>query len=134
MTVSRPPVTGAVAEISKTVTFEAAHRIAGPGQPSEYGRLHGHSFELTAVLKGVADPDTGWVADLGALGMAMEELVAELDHGYLNDIEGLERPTLEALCAWAAGRLKPTFPELARVEAARPSLRERCRLELTQED
>ncbi len=122
---SRAPV-----EISKTVSFEAAHRLGGADDPEAYRRIHGHSFELTATLRGRPDPERGWVDDLGALSDALAALASRLDHGMLNEIEGLERPTLERICAWAAGELRPRFPALARVAASRPSLRETCVLEI----
>ena len=119
-----------VATVSKAVTFEAAHRLGGPDDPAPYQRLHGHSFRLEASLRGVPDPERGWVDDLGALAEALGALAAELDHGLLNDIEGLERPTLERICAWAAGKLASRFPALASVTVSRPSLNETCTLEI----
>lgn len=116
--------------ISKAVTFEAAHRLGGPDEPEAYRRLHGHSFRLEATLKGAPDPEKGWVDDLGTLAEALEALTARLDHGLLNDVEGLERPTLERICAWAAGELSARFPTLARVTVSRPSLGETCVLEI----
>ena len=118
------------ATISKAITFEAAHRLGGPDDPAAYQRLHGHSFRLEATLCGVPDPERGWVDDLGALNAALAELAATLDHGLLNEIEGLERPTLERICAWAAGQLAPRFPSLARITVSRPTLGETCVLEL----
>ncbi|MCG8442682.1 MAG: 6-carboxytetrahydropterin synthase [Caulobacterales bacterium] len=125
---------GAVMEITKQVTFEAAHRLGGPGEPAEHGRLHGHSFVLEATLRGAPDRRTAYVADLSALSAALGEVARELDHAYLNDLPGLERPTLERLCAWAAGRLAPRFATLARVRVARPSLGEACVLEVPSVD
>ncbi len=116
----------APAEIAKTVTFEAAHHLGGPGQPPEYARLHGHSFQVTAVVAGPLDPETGWVADLGALTRALTDVVGALDHSLLNEVEGLGRPTLERIAAWVAQRLSERMPGVARVEVARPSLGERC--------
>jgi 6-pyruvoyltetrahydropterin/6-carboxytetrahydropterin synthase len=119
-----------ITTISKAVTFEAAHRLGGPDDPAAYQRLHGHSFRLEASLRGVPDAERGWVDDLGALSDALKALAAELDHGYLNDVEGLERPTLERICAWAAARLASRFPALASVTVSRPSLNETCTLEV----
>ena len=52
----------------------------------------------------------GWVADLGALDAALKALAATLDHGLLNEAEGLESPTLERLCLWFAGPPAPRLP------------------------
>ena len=123
-------MTGQIFEISKAAGFDAAHRLpaATPGGP--YGRLHGHSFRVEVTLRGPPGPPVGWVADLGALDAALKAACAELDHSLLNDHEGLESPTLEALCSFFAGRLQPAFPSLARVIVSRPTVGESCALNL----
>jgi 6-pyruvoyltetrahydropterin/6-carboxytetrahydropterin synthase len=39
----------------------------------------------------------------------------QLDHHYLNEIEGLENPTSELLARWIWERLRPTMPALSQV-------------------
>jgi len=112
-------------EITKAATFDAAHRL--PNGPHEsYTRLHGHSFRVEATLRGPAEGPVGWVADLGGLDAALREAAGELDHGLLNEIPGLESPTLERLCLHFAARLKPAFPTLARIVVSRPTVGESC--------
>jgi 6-pyruvoyltetrahydropterin/6-carboxytetrahydropterin synthase len=112
-------------EITKAATFDAAHRL--PNGPHEsYTRLHGHSFRVEATLRGAAEGPIGWVADLGGLDAALKAAAGELDHGLLNDIPGLESPTLERLCQHFAARLKPAFPTLARIVVSRPTIGESC--------
>ena len=124
-------MTDPVFEITKAAAFDAAHRLpAGGPEGSPYTRLHGHSFRVEATLRGVAHPPVGWVDDLGALDAALKEIAAALDHGLLNDVPGLESPTLEALCVHFAERLKPRFPGLARIAVSRPSIGERCAMEV----
>jgi 6-pyruvoyltetrahydropterin/6-carboxytetrahydropterin synthase len=124
-------MTEPVFEITKAAAFDAAHRLpAGGPEGSPYTRLHGHSFRVEATLRGVAHPPVGWVDDLGALDAALKEIAAALDHGLLNDVPGLESPTLEALCVHFAERLKPRFPGLARIAVSRPSIGERCAMEV----
>ena len=81
-------------------------------------------------MRGCADPITGLTIDLGKLGATLSALANQLDHQCLNEIDGLATPTLEALCAWFAVRLKPDLPGLSRVTVSRPSLNERCTLAL----
>ncbi|MEM6490658.1 MAG: 6-carboxytetrahydropterin synthase [Pseudomonadota bacterium] len=50
----------------------------------------------------------------------------QLDHNYLNEIDGLERPTLEVICRWIWGRLKPDIPKLHRVTVRRGTCGEGC--------
>jgi len=124
-------MTDPVFEITKAAAFDAAHRLPDGGpQGSPNTRLHGHSFRVEATLRGVAQPPVGWVADLGALDAALKAIAGELDHGLLNDLPGLESPTLEALCVHFAGRLKPAFPTLCRIAVSRPSIGESCALEV----
>ena len=51
-----------------------------------------------------------------------------LDHGTLNEVPGLESPTLENLCLHFAGLLKPAFPALVKVTVSRPTVSESCTL------
>ena len=46
---------------------------------------------------------------------AMRPVLDELDHYYLNDIEGLENPTSEVLARWIWSRIHPALPELSHV-------------------
>ena len=50
----------------------------------------------------------------------------QLDHKYLNEVPGLEKPTLENICAWIWDRVQPDLPELVRVTVRRGSFREAC--------
>jgi 6-pyruvoyltetrahydropterin/6-carboxytetrahydropterin synthase len=115
----------AIFEITKAATFDAAHSL--PNGPTEaYRRVHGHSFRVEATLRGEAHGPVGWVEDLGALDEALRAAAAELDHGTLNDVPGLESPTLERLCQHFAARLKPAFAGLSRVVVSRPTVGESC--------
>jgi 6-pyruvoyltetrahydropterin/6-carboxytetrahydropterin synthase len=116
-------------EITKTATFDAAHYL--PDGPRDgYRRVHGHSFQVEATVRGPMQQPVGWVADLGQLDTSLKALAGELDHGLLNEKPGLESPTLERLCLHFAERLKAEFPGLSRVTVSRPSNGERCSLNL----
>jgi 6-pyruvoyltetrahydropterin/6-carboxytetrahydropterin synthase len=117
-------------EISKAASFDAAHRLAGGSGERPYERLHGHSFQVVATLRGPASAPVGWVADLAELETALKAIAAELDHSLLNDHPGLESPTLEALCLYFRARLAPDFPALRRVTVSRPTVGETCALEV----
>ena len=116
-------------EITKHAHFDAAHYLER-GPKGEYRRLHGHSFEVEATVRGPLQEPHGWVADLGALEAELKAAAAELDHGLLNEQPGLETPTLERLCLHFAARLRPAFPGLSRVVVGRPTIGERCSLQL----
>ncbi len=119
-----------VFEITKAAVFDAAHHLNEGPEGDPYRRLHGHSFQVEASVRGPLPDDAHWVADLGELERTLKRAAAELDHGYLNEKPGLENPTLERLCLWFAERLKPAFPGLSRVTVSRPTIKESCTLSL----
>jgi 6-pyruvoyltetrahydropterin/6-carboxytetrahydropterin synthase len=118
-----------VFNITKQASFDAAHFLP-EGPRGEYRRMHGHSFQVEATVSGPMQEPVGWVEDLGALDAALKGLAHELDHGLLNEKPGLESPTLERLCLYFVERLKPDFPGLSRVMVSRPTVGERCAIDL----
>ena len=119
-----------VFEITKAAIFDAAHSLDEGPVDGRYRRMHGHSFRVEASVRGIQQGAVGWVADLGALDLALKALAGELDHGLLNEKPGLESPTLEHLCLYFAERLKPAFPGLSRIVVSRPTVGESCSLAL----
>ncbi|MCO6415703.1 6-carboxytetrahydropterin synthase [Siccirubricoccus sp. KC 17139] len=90
--------------------FDAAHKTT-PDTP-----LHGHSFKVRVVMSGDPDPVYGWSHDLLEVAPVLDSVRKQLDHRYLNDIEGLEMPTLENVARWIWNRLDAALPGLQRVE------------------
>jgi 6-pyruvoyltetrahydropterin/6-carboxytetrahydropterin synthase len=90
-------------------TFEAAHQL-----PPHSG-LHGHSFKAVVYLTGKPDPVFGWSHNLYEIEVAVAKTKERLDHTYLNEIEGLEVPSLENIAAWIWHRLDKDLPGLDRV-------------------
>lgn len=123
-------VEGQVFEITKAVSFEAAHFMGGKPEGHPYRNVHGHSFRLEATVAGTVKPGEEWVQDFSDLGAILQATADKLDHRLLNEIEGLGVPTLERIALWAANDLKPRLPGLRQVVLARPSLDERCVLVL----
>jgi len=101
--------------LSKTFTFEAAHDLPSFPQGHKCRRLHGHSFRFEVIVEGDVDPAKGYLIDYGDIQKAAEPTVRELDHYYLNEIEGLSNPTSEMLAVWIYDRLKRVLPELSAV-------------------
>ena len=102
-------------EIFKEFTFEAAHRL--PSVPAEHkcARLHGHSFRVEVHVSGPLDAGLGWVVDFDEIKQAFMPLHEQLDHRYLNDVEGLENPTSEVLARWLWERLTADLSGLSKV-------------------
>ncbi|MCH6470677.1 6-carboxytetrahydropterin synthase QueD [Sinomonas terrae] len=104
-----------VAEISKKFTFESAHRLPYVPEGHKCSRLHGHSYCVEIHVRGQVPEATGWVQDFGDLKSAFKPLEDQLDHNYLNEIEGLDNPTSEVLARWIWVRLKDALPLLSAV-------------------
>lgn len=75
--------------------FNAAHRLFNPAWteeknhevfgPCANNNWHGHNFELIVTVKGLPDPDTGFVYDLKQLGdLIKAEIIDKVDHKNLN--------------------------------------------------
>lgn len=105
-------------ELRKTFQFEAAHLLPRLPESHKCRRLHGHSFKVDVVVAGPCDPDLGWLIDYAEIGAAFRPLWEQLDHRYLNEVEGLENPTSENLAVWIWTRLKPRLPLLREVVVA----------------
>jgi 6-pyruvoyltetrahydropterin/6-carboxytetrahydropterin synthase len=99
-------------EIFKEFTFEAAHRLPNVPPGHKCARLHGHSFRCEVHVRGEVQRDTGWIMDFADIKAAFTPLHAELDHNYLNEVEGLSNPTSEVLARWIWRRILPALPGL----------------------
>ena len=102
-------------EIFKEFTVEAAHRLPNVPDGHKCGRLHGHSFRIEVHVRGPVKAERGWVLDFADIKCAFQPLYEQLDHNYLNDIEGLCNPTSENLAIWIWDHLSPSLPMLCKV-------------------
>jgi 6-pyruvoyltetrahydropterin/6-carboxytetrahydropterin synthase len=108
-------------EIFREFTFEAAHRLPRVPEGHKCARLHGHSYKVTVHVEAPVDPEAGWVMDFGDIKQAFKPIDAQLDHYYLNDIEGLDNPTSENLARWIWERMVTELPGLSAI-----TVRETC--------
>ena len=102
--------------ITKDFTFEAAHLLPHVPDGHKCARLHGHSFGVSVSVDGAIGETTGWVMDFADLTAAWAPLHEQLDHRYLNEIDGLENPTSEVLATWIWDRLAPTLEGLSEIQ------------------
>jgi len=98
--------------VTRKATFSAAHRLYNPTFSDERNESvfdkcnnvlgHGHNYVLEVVVRGVPDPETGYVIDLKKLRDIMDSrIVDRVDHKHLNfDVDFLlgSIPTVENLC------------------------------------
>lgn len=104
-----------VVDISKVFICESAHRLPYVPEGHKCGRLHGHSFRIEIWVRGQVEDETGWVMDFSDLSQVFKPIYQQLDHHYLNEIEGLFNPTSENLAAWIWNQLRPSLPLLSKV-------------------
>ena len=114
-------------EIFKEFTFEAAHQLGAnvaPGHP--YANVHGHSFHARVVLRGEPDPKTGWLYDFADVENTLDPIASTLDHAYLNNVPGLELPTLENITRYIWDQAAPSLPDLYSVTVSSGTCGEGC--------
>ncbi len=115
--------------ITRTVHFNAAHRLHNPAKPDAWNRetfgrcnnpnWHGHNYELDVTVAGEPDPDTGFVIDLSDLKRIVNERVVDhLDHRNLNlDVPWLQgvMPSTENVAVAIWERLVDAIPAPGRL-------------------
>jgi 6-pyruvoyltetrahydropterin/6-carboxytetrahydropterin synthase len=102
-------------EIFKVFKFDAAHRLPNVEQGHKCFRLHGHSFRVEIHIRGSVNPRSGWVMDFADIAEAFKPLHDQLDHKYLNDIDGLDNPTSENIAKWIWKHLHSALPQLSKI-------------------
>ena len=92
--------------ITRRETFNAAHKLWNDSWSEEkneevFGRCsnknwHGHNFVLFVTVKGIPNPDTGFVINIKTLGEIIEnEVIEHIDHKNMN----LDVPFLKGVMA-----------------------------------
>lgn len=84
-------------ELTVEIPFSAAHRICGHEGPC--ANLHGHNYRALVTVAGDRLNEIGMLVDFGELKRVCAEVIAPLDHGYLNDIGefSVTNPTAEKI-------------------------------------
>jgi 6-pyruvoyltetrahydropterin/6-carboxytetrahydropterin synthase len=81
--------------IAKRFTFAASHQLDALPDGHPCGRLHGHNYAVTLMLRnGDLDP-AGMLVDSRELEAFRAYLDGELDHRHLNDVLPADNPTAE---------------------------------------
>lgn len=80
--------------------FASAHRLLG--YPGDCSNLHGHNWKIEVQVKGSKLNEIGMVIDFKAIKRIAKDVIAELDHTYLNDHPNFQKtnPTAENIAAY----------------------------------
>lgn len=113
-------------ELGKQFRFDAAHTLNRKMDTASSRRIHGHSYRAEIVVRGEPDPQTGMLIDLGLLERELALVRDDLDHHFLDEVDGLGPATMENLCRWIWRRLAPAVSGLARVSVFRDSSGDSC--------
>jgi 6-pyruvoyltetrahydropterin/6-carboxytetrahydropterin synthase len=103
-------------EIYKEFSFDAAHYLPLVPDGHKCKNMHGHTYRLRVYVQGPVDTDYGWIMDFKVLKDVVAKVIDRLDHGVINNIEGLENPTAENITIWCWQQIKPQLPLLSRLE------------------
>jgi len=96
-------------KVAREFHYDAAHRLPLVPEGHKCSRLHGHTYRLIVIIDGPVQ-DNGFVIDFADIDRHVETLLkANLDHYYLNDVEGLDNPTVEIQLEWLWAKLQPTL-------------------------
>lgn len=95
--------------ITKEFTFDSAHKLIDYN--GLCSNLHGHTYKLQVTLKGKIK-DNGMIVDFKILNEVItNEIIKNLDHKFLNDVEGLNQPTAENMVVWIWNKLITHFED-----------------------
>jgi 6-pyruvoyltetrahydropterin/6-carboxytetrahydropterin synthase len=72
-------------ELKVTAHFAAAHQLKLVALKCE--NLHGHNWKVEVYLTGKTLNDAGVLMDFGEIKTAVNSIMNELDHKYLNELE-----------------------------------------------
>lgn len=91
--------------------FSAAHQLTMVAKKCE--NLHGHNWKVEVCVKGERLNKAGVLVDFGILKGYVKEIMARLDHRFLNELPDLENipPSSENLAVYIAENLQAMIDE-----------------------
>ena len=108
--------------ISKSFYFEAAHKL-NITENEENKNIHGHSYFVEIFIIDYKDqiPKKGLILDFSIFNERINIVKKNLDHRFLNEIDGLENPTLENIGLHIYNGLKELDLSLYKIMVKRKS-------------
>jgi 6-pyruvoyltetrahydropterin/6-carboxytetrahydropterin synthase len=100
-------------ELKIITDFAAAHQLKMVAQKCE--NLHGHNWRIEVCVEGEKLNPAGVLVDFGVLKARVREIVAGLDHCFLNDLEAFSLnampPSSENIAYYIAQVLQARWTE-----------------------
>jgi len=93
-------------ELKVVTKFAAAHQLTMVGEKCE--NLHGHNWKVEVYVRGEKTDNAGVLMDFGIIKKDVREIMAMLDHKYLNELEYFQQgqPTSENIAYFVATELQ----------------------------
>jgi 6-pyruvoyltetrahydropterin/6-carboxytetrahydropterin synthase len=92
--------------VSQSTYFDAAHTLRRELETEGSKRVHGHTYRVEVSVRGLPNPDTGMVIDLGLVRQRLGQVREALDHHLLDEVPGLGIPTLENIAAYISRSMR----------------------------
>jgi 6-pyruvoyltetrahydropterin/6-carboxytetrahydropterin synthase len=92
--------------VCRKYDFEAAHHLQGVVPiMHKCHRIHGHSYELEVKISGPVQGNMVRGYEFDVIDAVVHALIKMVDHQLLNEIPGLEIPTIENIAPWFANAI-----------------------------
>ena len=93
-------------ELKVVTTFAAAHQLTMVGSKCE--NMHGHNWKFEVDVNGEKTDDAGVLMDFGVIKKHVREIMAMLDHKYLNELDYFQQnqPSSENIAYFVATELR----------------------------
>lgn len=103
------------ATVQKTIA--CAHRLFDYDGPCE--ELHGHNYKIVVTYAGEQVDRYGMLVDFGQIKKALNAILDQLDHKYLNDLPAFREtsPSAENIAAYIYTRLEASKFDLAKLDS-----------------
>jgi 6-pyruvoyltetrahydropterin/6-carboxytetrahydropterin synthase len=93
-------------ELKVVTKFAAAHQLTMVGAKCE--NMHGHNWKIDVYVTGEKTDDVGVLMDFGIIKKHVRDIMAMLDHKYLNELEYFQQgqPSSENIAFFVATELQ----------------------------
>ena len=93
-------------ELKVVTKFSAAHQLTMVGSKCE--NMHGHNWKVEVYVNGEKTDDAGVLMDFGVIKKHVREIMAMLDHKYLNELDYFRQnqPSSENIAFFVATELR----------------------------